>query len=92
VAKYFNDYAMEMCSLGKGRLHALAQVPLQDIDAACKEASRAMSIGHKGIQIGNHVGPLDLDNHKLVTFLHHCADDDVSVNMFISVPSLVIRC
>src|SRR5690606_5500344 len=49
VAKIFNDMALEMCAAGKGRLHALCQVPLQDIDAACKELSRAMKAGHRGV-------------------------------------------
>ena len=33
---------------GKGRLKSLCQVPLQDIDAACKELSRCMRAGHLG--------------------------------------------
>ena len=55
----------------------LGQVPLQDTDAACEEASRAMRTGHVGIQIGNHVGPMDLDADELIAFLHHCAEDNV---------------
>ena len=50
-AKIFNDAALEMCAKGQGRLHALAQVPLQDVDASCLEASRAFDSGHLGIQI-----------------------------------------
>ena len=34
-AKLFNDAALELCSRGRGRLKALCQVPLQDVDAAC---------------------------------------------------------
>mgnify|MGYP000049989657 CR=1 FL=1 len=75
---HFNDHAMEMTRDGAGHIYALAQVPLQDIDASCKEASRAMSIGHKGVQIGNHVGPIDLDNEGLITFLTHCANEEVN--------------
>lgn len=78
VAQYFNDHAIEMISKSNGRLVALAQVPLQDTNAACIEASRAMKIGHRGIQIGNHVGPLDLDEDRLVAFLQHCAHENVS--------------
>jgi len=54
-AQWFNDAALELCSHGKGRLKSLCQVPLQDIDAACKELSRSMRAGHLGVQIGNHV-------------------------------------
>ena len=56
----------------------LGQVPLQNTEAACEEASRAMRSGHVGIQIGNHVGPMDLDAEGLIAFLQHCAEDDVS--------------
>jgi aminocarboxymuconate-semialdehyde decarboxylase len=77
VAKFFNDHALEMVSKSNGRLVTLAQVPLQDTDAACAEASRAMETGHRGVQIGNHVGPLDLDEDQLVTFLQHCAVENV---------------
>ena len=78
VARHFNDHALEMVSNSGGRLVTLAQVPLNDTDAACEEASRAMRTGHHGIQIGNHVGPLDLDADRLEAFLHHCAVDNVS--------------
>jgi aminocarboxymuconate-semialdehyde decarboxylase len=33
-----------------------------------------MKSGHVGVQIGNHVGPKNLDDDGLITFLHHCAD------------------
>ena len=78
-AQLFNDAALELCSRGKGRLRSLCQVPLQDIDAACKELSRCMRAGHLGVQIGNHVGEKNLDDPGIVTFLHHCADEGAAV-------------
>ncbi len=48
-ARMFNDAALEMCSRGKGRLRALCQVPLQNIDTACKELTRSMRAGHLGV-------------------------------------------
>lgn len=78
-AQLFNDAALELCSRGKGRLKSLCQVPLQDIDAACKELSRCMNAGHLGVQIGNHVGIKNLDDPGIVTFLHHCADEGAAV-------------
>jgi aminocarboxymuconate-semialdehyde decarboxylase len=74
IARIFNDAALEMCSHANGRLKALCQVPLQDIDASCAEVSRCMRAGHIGVQIGNHVGAKNLDDPGVVTFLHHCAD------------------
>jgi aminocarboxymuconate-semialdehyde decarboxylase len=78
-ARLFNDSALELCAQGKGRLKSLCQVPLQDIDAACKELSRCKRAGHLGVQIGNHVGEKNLDDPGIITFLHHCADEGVAV-------------
>ena len=78
-AQMFNDAALELCSRGKGRLKSFCQVPLQDVEAACKELSRCMRIGHLGVQIGNHVGSKNLDDAGIVTFLHHCADEGAAV-------------
>jgi aminocarboxymuconate-semialdehyde decarboxylase len=78
-AQLFNDAALELCAQGKGRLKSLCQVPLQDIDASCKELSRCMRAGHLGVQIGNHVEEKNLDDASIVTFLHHCADEGAAV-------------
>ena len=78
-AQLFNDAALELCTQGKGRLKSLCQVPLQDVDAACKELSRCMHSGHLGVQIGNHVEEKNLDDPGIVTFLHHCADEGAAV-------------
>lgn len=76
-AQLMNDRALEMTAIAPDRLKVLAQVPLQDIDAACREASRAKACGHIGVQIGNHVDNHDLDDAGLVTFLHHCAVEGI---------------
>jgi aminocarboxymuconate-semialdehyde decarboxylase len=78
-ARLFNDAALELCSRGKGRLNALCQVPLQDVDDSCKELERCLKAGHLGVQIGNHVGDKNLDDPGIVTFLHHCADVGAAV-------------
>lgn len=54
-------------------------MPLQDPDAACRELERCVAAGHRGVEIGNHVGDLDLDSEGVVTFLQHCASLDVPV-------------
>jgi aminocarboxymuconate-semialdehyde decarboxylase len=79
VARIFNDAALGLCGRGQRRLKALCQVPLQDIDASCAELTRCMKAGHIGVQIGNHVGPKNLDDPGIVTFLHHCADESAPV-------------
>lgn len=76
-AQLMNDRALEMTAIAPNRLKVLAQVPLQKIDAACREASRAKACGHVGVQIGNHLGNHDLDEAGLVTFLQHCAVENI---------------
>ncbi|NMG65999.1 amidohydrolase family protein [Azoarcus indigens] len=78
-ARRMNDYALAFCAEHPERLKPLAQVPLQDIDLACAEASHARAAGCVGVQIGNHLGDRDLDDAGLVRFLVHCADNDIPV-------------
>lgn len=78
-ARIFNDAARALCAHDENRLKSLCQVPLQDIDAACREVSRCLAAGHLGVQIGNHVGDTDLDDDGLVTFLAHCAAEGAAV-------------
>lgn len=79
VARIFNDLALEICAPAADRLLPFAQVPLQDTDAACAEVDRAIAAGHRGVEIGNHVGDRDLDDAGVVTFLQHCAAQGVPV-------------
>ena len=79
VARIFNDLALEICEPAPDRLLPFAQVPLQDTDAACAEVDRCVANGHRGVEIGNHVGDHDLDDAGIVTFLQHCADRGIPV-------------
>lgn len=78
-AARMNDLILDHCAPYPDRLQTLAQVALQDTELACREASRAKACGHVGIQIGNHVCDRDLDDEKLVEFLHHCALESIPV-------------
>jgi aminocarboxymuconate-semialdehyde decarboxylase len=78
-ARRMNDHVLAFCSAHPTRLKALAQVPLQDLDAACQEATRACAAGCVGVQIGNHLGDKDLDHEHLVQFLVHCARGHIPV-------------
>lgn len=79
ISRIFNDLALEICAPAPGRLIPFCQVPLQDTDAACRELERCLAMGHRGVEIGNHVGDRDLDDEGLVTFLQHAASLDVPV-------------
>ncbi|GAA4049973.1 amidohydrolase family protein [Nonomuraea soli] len=70
ISKIFNDLALDICS--DERLIPFCQVPLQDVELAVEELERCKRQGHRGVEIGNHVGDLDLDH--FVEFLQHCAD------------------
>jgi aminocarboxymuconate-semialdehyde decarboxylase len=74
-----NDRALEICAAASDRLLPFCQVPLQDPDAACRELERCLSVGHRGVEIGNHIGDRDLDDAGVVEFLQHCASRDVPV-------------
>lgn len=78
-ARACNDLALDLCGRGRGRLRALCQVPLQDIDLACDELTRAMKAGHVGVQIGSHVGGRNLDDPGIERFLAHCAAEGAAV-------------
>jgi aminocarboxymuconate-semialdehyde decarboxylase len=78
-ASRMNDLALEFASANPARLKVMAQVPLQDLQLACQEASRAKAAGHVGVQIGNHLGDRDMDDAHLVDFLVHCASEGIPV-------------
>ena len=78
-ARRMNDRALAFCAPHPTRLKALAQVPLQDLALACREATRAQQAGCIGVQIGNHLGDKDLDHEQLVDFLIHCANGGIPV-------------
>ena len=78
-AARMNDHVLAFCSAAPKRFLALSQVPLQSLDLACREASRAQAAGCVGVQIGNHVGDHDLDHEALVGFLIHCAEQSIPV-------------
>ncbi len=78
-ARIFNDAALEICAHAPRRLKSLCQVPLQDIELACRELSRAMDDGHIGVHIGNHVGTRELNDEGTITFLQHCAAEGAAV-------------
>jgi aminocarboxymuconate-semialdehyde decarboxylase len=74
-----NARILEFCSYAPDRLVPLCQVPLQNAELAADAMSRALENGHRGVHIGNHIGPRELDDEHVVEFLTHCADHDAAV-------------
>lgn len=78
-AAQMNDKAAQFCAAHPTRLAWMSQVPLQDLRRACDEAARARARGAVGVQIGNHVGEMDLDHPQMVEFLVFCAERAIPV-------------
>ncbi|ATL69813.1 amidohydrolase family protein [Nocardia terpenica] len=79
ISRIFNELALRIVEPAPDRLIPFCQVPLQDTDAACRELERCVADGHRGVEIGNHIGDRDLDSAGVVTFLQHCRALDVPV-------------
>jgi aminocarboxymuconate-semialdehyde decarboxylase len=79
VCKLFNDALLEFCARAPGRFLPLCQVPLQDAGLAARELERCMKTGHKGVEVGNHVGLKNLDDPGILDFLAHCAQVGAAV-------------
>ncbi|MCQ8187881.1 amidohydrolase family protein [Streptomyces rugosispiralis] len=79
ISRVFNDLALGIVAGAPDRLLPFCQVPLQDPDLACRELERCIANGHRGVEIGNHIGDRDLDSAGVVTFLQHCAALDIPV-------------
>lgn len=79
VAGIFNDLTLDVTAQQPDRLIPFCQVPLQDADAAIAELNRCVANGHRGVEIGNHVGDRDLDDARVLDFLLHCAEQGVPV-------------
>lgn len=79
VAAIFNDLTLEITAQQRDRLIPFCQVPLQDADAAIAELDRCIANGHRGVEIGNHIGDRDLDDSRVLDFLLHCAEKGMPV-------------
>lgn len=79
VCAVMNDLALGITAQQPDRLLPFCQVPLQDVDLAVRELDRCIAAGHRGVEIGNHVGDADLDSAGVVAFLQHCGDAGVPV-------------
>jgi aminocarboxymuconate-semialdehyde decarboxylase len=69
VHRFINDAGAELARRGRGRLHLLATVPLNDPPAAAQELRRARTqLGVVGVEIGTSVGDVMLDDPSLEPF------------------------
>jgi aminocarboxymuconate-semialdehyde decarboxylase len=69
VHRFINDAGAELARRGRGRLHLLATVPLNDPPAAAEELRRARNdLGVVGVEIGTSIGDVMLDDPALEPF------------------------
>jgi predicted TIM-barrel fold metal-dependent hydrolase len=65
VARAFNDWLADYCTVDNRRLKAAAWVPLLDIDAACAEAQRSVEqLGAVGVVVNPCTGDYALDDPR----------------------------
>jgi aminocarboxymuconate-semialdehyde decarboxylase len=75
VHRVVNDAAAALVRRGRGRLHALATVPLNDPPAAAAELRRSRTeLGLIGVEIGTSVGETMLDDPSLDEFFAAAAE------------------
>src|SRR5262249_39225580 len=78
----YNDWAAEFCRAHPRRLFAMAAVPLQDIDLACREAERAVKqLGLQGVFVrpAPYIDELPFSHPVYDRFWATCQDLDVPV-------------
>ena len=69
VSRYLNDHIAEVVNLYPNRFIGLGTVPLQDPELAAREVERcAIELGLRGIEIGTHVGSINLDDKIFIPF------------------------
>jgi aminocarboxymuconate-semialdehyde decarboxylase len=69
VSRVLNDAAAAMAARSRGRIHALATVPMNDPQAAAEELRRARDeLGLIGVEIGTSVGTRQLDLPEMEPF------------------------
>jgi predicted TIM-barrel fold metal-dependent hydrolase len=69
LARAWNDWLAEFCAVNPHRLKGVAQVALQDVDAAIKEARRAVEeLGHVGVMMPTNVRDTDIGKRQFWPF------------------------
>ena len=69
IARDCNDEIAQMMKDYPDRLSGLANVPMQDIDAAVAEMERAMTqLGMKGVMINDHINDVTFDDERFYPF------------------------
>jgi aminocarboxymuconate-semialdehyde decarboxylase len=80
TSKFFNDDIAETCKKYPKRFIGLGTVPMQDPELAAEEVRRCVEeIGLAGVQIGSHIGDVNLDHESLYPFWKACEEVGAAV-------------
>ena len=78
MSEAVNDAYAALARAHPTRFAAMASVPLQDPDLACKELERAVRrLGHRGVAIGTNVAGVPLHDERLQPFFARVEELDV---------------
>ncbi len=73
VSKFLNDHIAAVCERHPGRFVGLGTLPMQDPKLAVRELDRCMGdLGLAGVQIGSHIGPMNLSDPALFEVFQAC--------------------
>jgi aminocarboxymuconate-semialdehyde decarboxylase len=80
VSRAVNDAYAELQEQHNGRIVALANLPMQDVDLALTELKRvADDYGFKGVQVGSNLGGKNLGDESLFPFWEEIRERDLFV-------------
>jgi aminocarboxymuconate-semialdehyde decarboxylase len=80
VSRAINDAYAEVQEQHKGRIVALANLPMQDVDLALKELKRVVDdYGFKGVQVCSNIGGKNLGDESLFRFWEEIRERDLFV-------------
>ena len=69
IAHAYNEWLAEFCAVNPQRLKGVALIALQDVDAAIKEARRAVEeLGHIGVMMPTNVRDQDIGDRRFWPF------------------------
>jgi predicted TIM-barrel fold metal-dependent hydrolase len=69
IARAYNDWLADFCSVNPQRLKAVAMVALQDVEAAIKEVRRAVTeLGHVAVMMPTNVRDRDIGKRRFWPF------------------------
>ena len=75
AAMLANDGIAEMCAEAPDRFYPMATVPLQDVDASCREIERVVAEhGFKAVQIGTSMEGKYFDKPEFLPFFKKCEE------------------